>query len=309
MKRLFTLIGVLFFINVSAQQDTINLKILEHAPSLHKGRTIGVSATGAVLYGGSLIMLNEAWYKDVPKEPFHFHNDNNNWLQVDKYGHAYTAYFQGNWGIQLYKWAGLNHKSATWIGGSIGFLNQTVIEILDSQSADWGWSNGDVIANTAGTALLIGQGLLWDEQRIQMKFGYTRPDYSVYPTNVQDVVLSEFGEGGEAFFKDYNAHTYWLSTNIHSWLPDDSKFPDWINIAVGTSGDQMFHANDNLNNNIADFQRRRQFYLSPDIDFTKIKTNSRFVKTFLFLLNGFKLPAPALEYRSDGKTRFVPLKW
>jgi len=170
-----------FFIclNISAQEKSIgqDLKFFERSPDYHKGRTIGVSGTILGLYGTSLVMLNELWYKDFPKAPFHTFDDNGEWLQIDKFGHAYTAYFQGNWGMSLYRWAGISDKKAIWIGGSVGFLNQTVIEILDSQSEQWGWSNGDIIANGTGTALLIGQELLWREQRIQMKFNFNAVNY------------------------------------------------------------------------------------------------------------------------------------
>ncbi|MEO9004252.1 MAG: hypothetical protein ABI288_05930, partial [Ginsengibacter sp.] len=45
-----------------------------------------------------------------------------------------------------------------------------------------------------------------------------------------------------------------------------------------------------------DVKRYRQWYLSPDVDFTKIRTNKKGVKILLFVLNSFKFPAPALEY-------------
>ena len=51
-----------------------------------------------------------------------------------------------------------------------------------------------------------------------------------------------------------------------------------------------------------DVQRRRQFYLAPDIDLTKIKTNKKAVRTLLNLLNSIKVPAPTLEL-SNGKVR------
>jgi hypothetical protein len=49
-----------------------------------------------------------------------------------------------------------------------------------------------------------------------------------------------------------------------------------------------------------DIPRKRQWYISPDIDFTKIKTNKKGLKTLFSLANMIKLPAPALEF-SNGK--------
>ena len=54
--------------------------------------------------------------------------------------------------------------------------------------------------------------------------------------------------------------------------------------------------------NRTDIERNRQWYLSPDIDLTKIKTNKKLLKTLLFGLNAIKIPAPAL-YFSHGKLK------
>jgi len=307
---LLCFISIIFFGRANAQEKSISrdLAFFERSPDYHKGRTIGVSATIAGLYGSSLIMLNELWYKDFPKEPFHTFDDSHEWLQIDKFGHSYTAYFQGNWGMSLYRWAGIKDMKAILIGGSVGFLNQTVIEILDSQSAQWGWSNADIIANGAGTALLIGQELLWREQRIQMKFGFNPVNYEErYTSDIATIARTEFGSGAQSLLKDYNAQTYWLSTNVSSFLNYENNFPKWINFAVGYGGDQMFHSEDNLNRGISDIDRRRQYLLSMDVDFTKIPTESHFLKTFFFLLNGFKVPFPTLEYTAEDKLKFRAL--
>ena len=40
----------------------------------------------------------------------------------------------------------------------------------------------------------------------------------------------------------------------------------------------------------------RQFYLSLDIDLTKIETKSHFLKTLFSVFNTIKIPAPTLQY-------------
>lgn len=40
----------------------------------------------------------------------------------------------------------------------------------------------------------------------------------------------------------------------------------------------------------------RQYYLSLDIDFRRIPTRRKGLKTLFFLLNTLKVPAPALEF-------------
>ena len=43
--------------------------------------------------------------------------------------------------------------------------------------------------------------------------------------------------------------------------------------------------------------RQRQYFLSLDLDLTKIETNKSFLKTLFGVINVIKIPAPALEYR------------
>ena len=50
---------------------------------------------------------------------------------------------------------------------TFGFTFLTAVEILDGFSKNWGASWGEILANASGTGLLIGQELLWAEQRIQ----------------------------------------------------------------------------------------------------------------------------------------------
>ena len=50
----------------------------------------------------------------------------------------------------------------------------------------------------------------------------------------------------------------------------------------------------------------RQYYLSLDIDLTKIKSRKKFVRTIGFLVNSIKIPAPALQFSKKG-VAFKPL--
>jgi len=108
--------------------------------------------------------------------------------------------------------------------------------------------------------------------------------------------------------KDYNGHTYWLSANIHSFLKEESNFPSWINVAVGYGGKGMLHPINNPkycdNGDPVDFNQVRQYYLSMDIDWTKIKTNSAFLRFVFKGLSFVKLPFPTLEYNNEDQFVF-----
>jgi hypothetical protein len=63
----------------------------------------------------SLVALSNAWYKDYPQSSFHFFNDNDDWLQVDKAGHVFSAYTTGKWSMEMWRWAGLSKKQRIWV--------------------------------------------------------------------------------------------------------------------------------------------------------------------------------------------------
>lgn len=256
------------------------------------------SSTG---YVGGMYGLYNLWYKDYPLTKFHWHNDNQDWFQMDKVGHAYSCYYEGVVGIDMMKWAGFSHTKASILGGSYGFLLQAGVEVFDGFSEAWGASSGDLIANALGSSLAISQSLLWDEQRIGLKLSYQ-------PTNFAPIRPELLGSSFvERLFKDYNGQSYWLSGNVSSFLPEESKFPKWLNVAVGYGINGFVASNDNT------FERdgqqfdytyitqSRQLYLAPDIDLTRIRTESKALKISLRLLNCIKFPLPGLAY--DNKSQ------
>lgn len=276
--------------------------------AIFKKRRQLITAINVAGYGGSLIVLNQAWYKNYPKAPLHSFNDSKEWLQVDKFGHAWTAYNTGRASAAMWRWAGMPQKKAAWVGGLSGAGYLTVIEFLDARSAQWGWSWADMAANITGSGLFISQELLWREQRIQYKFSFHTKSYP--DGQLHQRANNLFGSSWyERMLKDYNGQTYWLSVNLHSFFKN-SNLPPWLNIAAGYGADGLFGGFENkwtdINGTLidrSDIPRIRQFYLAPDIDFTKIKTRSRFMKTLLAGLNAFKFPAPALMLNNKGKLK------
>jgi len=278
-------------------------QFLAPSDTLNKSRLILVSSVGAVGYTSSMIALNELWYKDYPKSGFHFYDDNSSWMQVDKAGHMITSYQLGRYGYETLRWSGLGEKSSIWIGGNLGLFFLTGVEILDGHSAEWGFSYGDFIANAGGTALFIGQQLAWGEQRASLKFSYSASQYA-------DLRPETLGYGGlESVLKDYNGQTIWLSVNPSSFFLDkESKLLPWLNVAFGYGADGMLGGNSNPAVNqdgrvLPEIQPYRQYYLSLDIDLTRIQTQSHLLKTIFSVVGFIKVPAPAIEF-SQGNVRW-----
>ncbi|HEX7845904.1 MAG TPA: DUF2279 domain-containing protein [Chitinophagaceae bacterium] len=315
----FSVKAVLFFAffflsNTVNSQDTISIRTdssLLNGPS-YKNRQWLIGGLNVVGYGTSIVLFNNTWYKDYPKTSFHTFNDSKEWQQMDKVGHSWAAYNSARGSAAMWRWAGLPQKKAAWIGGLSSTAYLTVIEFLDAHSAEWGWSWADMGANLFGSGLFIAQELGWKEQRIQFKFSFHRNSYD--ETQLEKRADQLFGKSwSERMLKDYNAQTYWFSANLKSFFPK-SKIPAWLNIAAGYGADGMFGGFENkwideLGSDVTryDIPRKRQFYLAPDIDFTKIPTKSKFLRTTFAILNSFKCPAPALMLDSKGKFKAYAL--
>lgn len=214
---------------------------------------------------------------------------------MDKFGHFMSSYYIGKLGMEALDWAGAAKKEQLLYGATLGFTFLTAVEIFDGHSAQWGASSGDIIANASGTAFLIGQELLWNEQRITVKYSFHQTEYAPIRPNT---LGNNFWEES---LKDYNGQTYWLSANIWSFNKK-SKFPKWLNIAFGIGAEGMIYSQHK--NQIPQLSSpQRQFYAGLDIDLTKIKTKSKFLKGLFNTLNFIKIPAPTLEFTSKGKIK------
>ncbi|MHA4807620.1 DUF2279 domain-containing protein [Flavitalea flava] len=275
-------------VSVSAQE------FFRPSPTYNKGRVTGTiiveSAIGVAITFG----LNYIWYKKFPHSQFHYFNDNNEWLSMDKVGHATTAYNIAAIQSDVLRWGGVKPGTAAAIGTltALGFM--TMIEIMDGHSDKWGFSKGDMVANLAGCFLFGGQQLLWGEQRMGLKFSYHGSIFPQYHPG-------ELGRNlPQRMLKDYNGQTYWFSVNIASFLPASGNFPKWLNLSAGYGAEGMIGATTNPKiidgRRVPDFKRYRQFYLSFDTDLYRLDGLTPLEATLLKVNRTLKMPAPTLEW-------------
>ena len=262
--------------------------------TLNKSRRNAVIIAESSIAGITLLGLNQLWYADFKRSKFHTINDNNEWLQMDKMGHVFTSYQLGKNGAQLLNWSGVGEKDQLIYGATLGFGFLTTVEVLDGFSKEWGFSWGDILANAAGTGLYIGQELLWNEQRIALKFSFHQTKFaSLRPDKLGENFL-------EQILKDYNGQTYWLSVNLHAFFKE-KNIPKWLNIAVGYGANGMLTGMKDIDNQLlTNLQRQRQFYLSLDVNLSTIETNSKVLRSFLDVFNMIKIPFPTLEFNKKG---------
>jgi uncharacterized protein YfiM (DUF2279 family) len=259
-----------------------------------------VGTTAALTYTAAMTGLYQVWYKPYPRSSFHYFNDNNEWLQMDKIGHGYSAWLEGYYGMKLMQWAGLSQRKAAIYGGTWGLLMQTPVEVMDGFSSEWGFSWGDMAANLSGSILLAGQELLFRDQILQARFSFWPSKYAKQNPALLGSSLPQ------EFIKDYNGQTYWLSTGLYRFAPG-RNIPKWLNIAFGMGAEGMLRGTykDQINDlRFSGIERKRQFLFSLDLDMNKIPTHSKLLKTLLSIAAVLKTPAPAIEVDSRGEWHF-----
>ena len=300
MKKIVTsfLFLVILSCQVAISQRTIN-NFLKPSDTLNKSRFNTFVISEVAVASATLIGLNKVWYADYPKSSFHFVNDNAEWLQMDKVGHVFSTYHLSAFGAKALKWSGASRKEQLVYGTAIGLGFMSVVEIFDGHSQEWGASLGDVLANVSGSALFVSQELLWKEQRVIPKFSFHATPYASARPNILGDSYSE------QILKDYNGQTYWLSANLFLFTKA-SKVPKWVNLALGYGAEGMITGNDDFVNTVflPEDKRVRQIYLSLDVDLTKIKSKSHFIKTLFSVINTIKIPAPTVEFRESGTVKF-----
>lgn len=286
------------------------------ADTLNKARFVSGLGAGALAYGAALYGLDQIWYAQYPRTSFQTFDDWGEWLQMDKIGHAYTAYFFTDWVYTGARWAGVNKGSAALSAGIASTVYQTTIELFDAHSEQWGWSWGDVAFNTAGTGLFLGQVFAFGEQRVWVKFSSNFQAYKSDPligslgsaSSRRERAIALYGSGwAERMIKDYNAQSYWLSSSPAVW--GAKSWPSWLCLSVGYGVQNLYGARSNAwIHNAETFKvfdpRSRQLFLSLDLDFTRIPAKNRYLKLLLKGLNVFKVPFPAFVL-TKGRGHFV----
>lgn len=267
----------------------------EKADTLHPGRTIGISTGVGSIWGGSMIGLWQLWYADSEKTGWHSFDDSDEWMQMDKAGHFFTAYKLNELNSRAFEWAGVNHRTALWIGTGVSLGYQTTLEFLDAYNADWGFSWSDVAANGIGTAGYLTQQLIWGEERIIPKFSYAPTSYA----QVRPEVLGN--TFATSLLKDYNGQTYWLSFSPGTFSKNNT-FPSWLCFSFGYSVDEKLVGTEDEYvdpTNGRTYTAQRELLFSLDIDFRRLPIKRPWLKTLVGQFNYLKIPFPALVLRDN----------
>lgn len=271
MHKLFIVFVLLFAL--------VNTGNAQHADTTqHKWLTKKNIVIGAIAYQQvSGVLVEYAWWWIDSLQPFHVKGDafwNNYSLGMDKFGHFYISYLTFTAVNEAMRWAGFTPKQRLLTAAIVPTFWALSIEIGDALSP-YGFSWPDLASNLAG----VGYGVLQDKvpylQNFTVKWGF-------WPTKVYtDAFPKQW-----APTSDYNAHSYWLSMNVHNILPKsiNKYWPELINLAVGYSIEDHYQPT-----------MRRELLFGIDINLRAIKTKSPGWIALKNVANLIRIPAPGIK--------------
>ena len=252
----------------------------------------GVAAGILAIDIGGYFKLKNEWY-DHPTTKMHaedFKLDIKLYKQMDKFGHMAHAYFATSLLSRLYRWTGMSGNNSILYSALTGWLWMLQIEIADGFFEEWGFSWGDLSANTIGVSFATLQQLYPKELGgLQLKFSYHTSDA---------LKARRYNNGAKIWIDDYEGLTWWLAVNVYHYLPVkvQQNYPEWLKpfgFAIGQSANDI--AADPLHG-------QREIFLGLDYDFRKLSVGDdigiiRFLKTEL---NIIRLPLPAVKITPNG---------
>lgn len=272
MTKLLPALLLLAICNTAAQDST---RSFDDFPSQNGTPTRRFIASGimAGMIGTTVVWAADAWWQGRG-HPFTFYNEgwlDDQWLGIDKVGHAYASYFYFHTFHNVMLWGGFDATKAFWWGAGITECLAIALEIGDGFST-FGFSYEDLTANTLGLAYGMLQTHVPFFQNFSLKWSYI-------PTGVHN---------GLNFTQHYDAHTYWLSFNVHGLLPPDWKpyWPMLIQLAVGYSIDES--------------QTRREGVIGLDFNLEVFPAPNPDILLLQKTVNMFHIPAPAVKF-TEGK--------
>ncbi len=241
------------------------------------GGVLGAAVTGIHIY------QQNAWWKDQ-RTSFHFQNDADYALNVDKAGHFFGGAFGSFLGRKSLEWSGASKTTAVWGGFALGALFELYVEFEDGFARDWGFSPGDATADVIGAAWPLAQHYVPGMEFVQPKFSY-------FPSQA----LLDGNHDGN-MIDDYEGQTFWMGIHVHGLLPRSWKpyWPEWLGIAVGVSVRNMpirVNGTVTYGNPL-----ERNIILALDYDVTKIIPGDTWLLVALKeALNFIHFPSPAIR--------------
>jgi hypothetical protein len=248
-------------------------------PQIIPWRLATVASLTTLSYVGSYyLVLKKGWWSGE-ESGFHFANDFDYALNLDKLGHFYSGILISEFFYDALLWSGLNDFDSYLWGGLFSTLTHVGIDIKDGFAPEWGYSVWDVIAGTLGGFYPMGKHYIPAFAYIDFKMSYWQHSDAYFEQSNTDI-----------WTDDYVNQTYWLSFKLNKMLPHNLAgfWPDILAPAAGLS----------VTPDTFRWQKQGQYevYLSLDWDLeAAIKPQTHLGKRSVRYLNYVKWPSPTIQ--------------
>ena len=242
----------------------------------------GVASLTLIAYGAAYgFVFEKGWWDENGGRGFHFENDFDYALNLDKFGHFAAGVILGESFYEGYRWAGASEFQSYLFAGLTALATHIAIDIKDGFAPTWGFSIFDVLSGGLGGFLPMAERYLPVFKYVDLKWSYWINSNAYYN--------HEHGASGGVFTDDYVNQTFWASFKPYRLLPESARkyYPSWLAIAVGLSIDEKVFTGAP--------HPRREVYIALDYDLEAFRPQSRFARFAVKMLNYFKLPAPTIQ--------------
>ena len=260
-------------------EDAVDIK-----SQIEPGKLFGVASLTLIAYGAAYgLVFEKGWWSGDESRGFHFENDFDYALNLDKLGHFAAGVAIGEFFYEGYRWAGTSEFQAYLFAGLSALATHIAIDVKDGFAPEWGFSIFDVLSGGLGGFLPMAERYVPAFKYIDLKWSYW--------INTNAYYNHEHDASGGIFTDDYVNHTYWLSLKPYRLLPEAARkyYPSWLAIAVGLSIDDSIFLEE------PHPKPHREVYIALDYDLEAFRPQSRMARTIIKALNYFKLPAPTIQ--------------
>jgi hypothetical protein len=254
-----------------------------------------LSSMAGLMLAVNMVALNyqkDIWYTEETTV-FHsleFTEDWGKYQQMDKFGHFADAYFTSDLSGKIYRWSGMSGNTSVWLGALTGWAWMLEIELNDAFMADWGFSWGDMFANTAGSAFYVLQQFNYD------LLGGIHPKFSWHKSEAWKEM--RYNTDPKALIEDYEGLSFWVTVNPHHYFPNDWKntYPEWLaplGLAFGVSAKDI---------GINPWGGYKEYFVGLDVDLRKLPIwgDLGLTKFIVSEINFLRLPLPVIRFSSQG---------
>ena len=248
---------------------------------IEPAKVFGVASLTLIAYGAAYGFVFEKGWWDDERTHFHFENDFDYALNLDKFGHFAAGVVLGEFFYEGYHWAGASEFQSYLFAGLSALATHIAIDVKDGFAPTWGFSIFDVLSGGLGGFLPMAERYVPLFKYIDLKWSYWINSNAYYDSN--------HAASGGVFTDDYVNQTFWLSVKPYRLLPESARkyYPSWLAIAVGLSIDEKVFTKEP--------HPRREVYVALDYDLEAFRPQSRFARFAIKMLNYFKLPAPTIQ--------------